>query len=152
MYEKWFGRVLKAWRKKRDLTQHQLGVESGLGRNLVGELERGRKAVEREEFFSLCRTLKINPSAFVSEVGVALLEELRGLEGGPPERFSDSPEGDPGIDHSGEFEKDLDSFLEQLKKIVLHLHEAASRRSLEAPKPPRKENRKSPANPSSPKK
>ena len=138
MYEKWFGRVLRAWRKKRDLTQQELASESGLTRNLVGDLERGKRTVEREAFFALCRTLKITPSAFISEVDGALLEELRALEGGPRERGSGRMEEGPEPDPSQGFEKDLDSFLAHLRKLMLHLHGASSWRSPEPPVPPRK--------------
>lgn len=53
---------------KSDISQEALGLESGLGRTYVGELERGIKTPTITTLFKLCEPLNLKPSEFMTMI------------------------------------------------------------------------------------
>jgi len=63
-----FGRVLRAIRLSRSLSQDDLGAKSGYHRTYIGQLERGEKSPSLRTIFNLASTLEVTPAAIVREV------------------------------------------------------------------------------------
>lgn len=57
-----FGELVRARRKKRDLTQEVLGEMSGLHRTYVSSLERGERNVSLYNIVRLADALGVTPS------------------------------------------------------------------------------------------
>jgi transcriptional regulator with XRE-family HTH domain len=66
--EKCFGEVLQAIRKERQLSQEQLGFDSGYHRTYISLLERGRKSPSLKTIFQLATALKVSPSGILHRV------------------------------------------------------------------------------------
>lgn len=60
-----FGKILRASRHQRGLSQEQLGFESGYHRTYISQLERGEKSPSITTVFHLARALNIAPSEMV---------------------------------------------------------------------------------------
>lgn len=63
-----FATTLRVLRMKSDISQEALGLESGLGRTYVGELERGIKTPTITTLFKLCEPLNLKPSEFMTMI------------------------------------------------------------------------------------
>lgn len=63
-----FGLAVKKYRLARELSQEKLAELSGLHRNLIGLVERGKISASVESIFSICDALNIQPSALFLEV------------------------------------------------------------------------------------
>ena len=63
-----FGRVLRALRLERKLTQEELGFESELQRHYISLLERGASSPTLKSLFRLARALDIQPDRLVTLV------------------------------------------------------------------------------------
>lgn len=63
-----FGLAVKKYRLARELSQEKLAELSGLHRNLIGLVERGKISASVESIFSICDALNIQPSALFVEV------------------------------------------------------------------------------------
>ena len=63
-----FGLAVKKYRLARELSQEKLAELSGLHRNLIGLVERGKISASVESIFSICDALNIHPSALFLEV------------------------------------------------------------------------------------
>jgi transcriptional regulator with XRE-family HTH domain len=64
--------VLRDLRKHAQLTQEQLGFESGLERNFISMLELGQRQPSLLTLFKLSSALKIPPQVFVGQIEEAL--------------------------------------------------------------------------------
>ena len=60
-----FGRVLRELRRKRDVSQDELGARSGYHRTYIGQLERGEKSPSLRTLFNLAATLDVLPHKIV---------------------------------------------------------------------------------------
>lgn len=67
-----FGQVLQELRRRRGLSQEQLGFESGYHRTYVSLLERGKKSPSLNAVFRLARALRVLPSTMLRSVEVRL--------------------------------------------------------------------------------
>jgi transcriptional regulator with XRE-family HTH domain len=80
--EKAFGRVLQEARKRRGLSQEDLGFESGLHRTYISQLERGLKSPSLNTVYQLSKALGIAPSEILlrveSRVGASPKKESSG--------------------------------------------------------------------------
>ncbi len=65
--EKAFGQSLRYFRRLADLTQENLGLESGLTRNYISELELGLKSPSLRTIFKLCLILKVSPVELMAD-------------------------------------------------------------------------------------
>ena len=74
-----FGQVLQEIRRRRKLSQEQLGFESGYHRTYISLLERGRKSPSLNTIFQLALALRISPSE--------LLRLVQARVGKVPKRF-----------------------------------------------------------------
>ena len=63
-----FGKTLKSRRQSINLSQEQLGVESGLSRSYISDLENGKKDPSLFTIFKLANALDLKPSALIDEV------------------------------------------------------------------------------------
>jgi transcriptional regulator with XRE-family HTH domain len=63
-----FGRVLRELRRKRGVSQDELGDRSGYHRTYIGQLERGEKSPSLRTLFNLAATLDVSPSSMVRGV------------------------------------------------------------------------------------
>ena len=60
-----FGRILRALRKSRSLSQDELAAQSGYHRTYIGFLERGQKSPSLRTIFDLSATLNVSPSRLI---------------------------------------------------------------------------------------
>ena len=67
-----FGKVLRRLRKRAQLTQEQLGFESGLERNFISMLELGQRQPSLHTLFKLSTALGMSPVIFVREIDIEL--------------------------------------------------------------------------------
>lgn len=65
LLEKFFGQVLHQLRKERDLSQEELGFESGYHRTYISQLERGKKSPSLQTIFQLAKALNVEPSEII---------------------------------------------------------------------------------------
>jgi transcriptional regulator with XRE-family HTH domain len=72
-----FGRVVRALRLERGLSQEQLGHDSGGGRTFVSELERGEKGASLKTLFRLAPHLGVAPHEVIRRVEDDLLRDQR---------------------------------------------------------------------------
>ena len=63
-----FGQLLQEIRKKRGLSQEELGFESGYHRTYISLLERGLKNPSLKAIFRLAKALKIKPSEIIKRI------------------------------------------------------------------------------------
>lgn len=66
--EEAFGRVLQQLRKKKGLSQEDLGFESGYHRTYISLLERGKKSPSLKTIFQLAEALHVEPSEIVKRL------------------------------------------------------------------------------------
>ena len=66
--EEWFGKVLRAARKQRGLSQETLAADAGLERNYISLLEVGSSSPTLRVVFKLCAILGIPPSEMLARV------------------------------------------------------------------------------------
>jgi transcriptional regulator with XRE-family HTH domain len=66
--ERAFGDVLRRLRKKRKLSQDELGHQSGYHRTYISQLERGEKSPSLRTIVNLASTLRVKPSTFLHAV------------------------------------------------------------------------------------
>ena len=64
-----FGKILKLRRNSVNLSQERLGLESGLSRSYISDLENGKKDPSLFTIFKLANALDLKPSALIGEVG-----------------------------------------------------------------------------------
>lgn len=67
-----FGKTLKLRRNSVNLSQEELGLESGLSRSYISDLENGKKDPSLFTIFKLADALKVKPSFFINEVEQAV--------------------------------------------------------------------------------
>ena len=79
--EEAFGRVLRALREERGLSQEQLAHEAGSGRTFVSELERGVKGVSLSTLFRLAAVLEVAPFVLIRRVEAEMAAPSRGRKG-----------------------------------------------------------------------
>ncbi len=61
-YQEDFGKNLKKLRlKKKNLSQHKLGLDAGLDKNVVGNLERGETNPQITTLKALAKVLDVHP-------------------------------------------------------------------------------------------
>jgi len=60
-----FARNLRAFRRKRGMTQHDLANAAGLGRTFISQVERGRFSVTLETIAALSVALEICPTVLI---------------------------------------------------------------------------------------
>ena len=63
-----FGQLLQEIRKKRGLSQEELGFESGYHRTYISLLKRGQKNPSLKTIFQLAKALKIRPSEIIQRI------------------------------------------------------------------------------------
>jgi len=63
--QKRFGEAVRMLRLKRDLSQEQLGFESGYHRTYISQLERGLKNPSLNTVFDLAKVLGVSPSSLI---------------------------------------------------------------------------------------
>ncbi|MFM7697400.1 MAG: helix-turn-helix domain-containing protein [Limnohabitans sp.] len=66
--EQSFGFILREARKSRGFTQEGLALESGVDRNFVSLLERGKNQPTLSTIFKLAKALDTKPSSLVMKV------------------------------------------------------------------------------------
>lgn len=71
--EQAFGQTLRVWRKRRQLSQEDLGLDAGLSRNYISQLELGGKSPSLRTLFQLCQVLQVQPSVLIQDVEQRLL-------------------------------------------------------------------------------
>jgi transcriptional regulator with XRE-family HTH domain len=69
-----FGKVLRALRVERELSQEALALEAGIQRNYISLIERGINQPTVTTIFKLAAALKVSPSTVI-----ALVEAKAGL-------------------------------------------------------------------------
>ena len=69
-----FGRVLRALRVERGLSQEALAFDAGVQRNYISLLERGINQPTISVIFKLSTALGIRPSALVEQVEIECLK------------------------------------------------------------------------------
>lgn len=70
MVEKIFGKVLKAVRVEKNLTQEQLAYDCNLDRTYISLLERGLRQPTISTLFKLSKGLDIQPEDFITKVKI----------------------------------------------------------------------------------
>jgi len=63
-----FGKTLRKYRIKKDLTQEELGLDAGLRRTFISSLELGQKQPSLLTIQKLCLVLDITMSKFLQAV------------------------------------------------------------------------------------
>jgi transcriptional regulator with XRE-family HTH domain len=63
-----FGKTLRKYRIKKDLTQEELGLDAGLRRTFISSLELGQKQPSLMTIHKLCLVLDISMSKFLQAV------------------------------------------------------------------------------------
>ena len=63
-----FGKILKLRRNSVNLSQERLGLESGLSRSYISDLENGKKDPSLFTIFKLANALDLKPSALIDEL------------------------------------------------------------------------------------
>jgi transcriptional regulator with XRE-family HTH domain len=71
---KYFGEVIRQFRKTRGLSQEALGFAAGLDRTYVGGVERGERNLTLLKIFRICKALDTSP--------VVIFQECRKKENG----------------------------------------------------------------------
>lgn len=66
--EQSFGLILRETRKSRGFSQEALALESGVDRNFVSLLERGKNQPTLSTIFKLAKALDTKPSCLVMEI------------------------------------------------------------------------------------
>ena len=66
--EESFGKVLRAARKQRRLSQETLAADAGLERNYISLLEVGRNSPTLRVVFKLCAILGVTPSEMLARI------------------------------------------------------------------------------------
>lgn len=61
-----FGKVLREYRSKADLSQEDLALEAGIDRTFVSLLERGQRQPTLTTLFRLAKVLEVSPATLVS--------------------------------------------------------------------------------------
>lgn len=73
--EQAFGRILREFRKKANLSQEKLAQESNLDRTYISLLERGLRQPSITTVFQLSAALKISSTAIISALEVMVNED-----------------------------------------------------------------------------
>lgn len=63
-----FGKVLRKYRKAKQLSQEKLAFNANIDRSFLSELERGVRKPTINTIFALCYALEIKPSTMIIEV------------------------------------------------------------------------------------
>lgn len=66
--EQAFGRALRSLRRRRSMSQEELGFESGYHRTYIGLLERGEKSPSLRTVFNLTAVLGVRPSTMLLRI------------------------------------------------------------------------------------
>jgi transcriptional regulator with XRE-family HTH domain len=72
-----FGRLLRAIRRERGLSQEALGLASGNGRTFVSQLERGERGAALKTLFRLAPHLQQSPTEIVARLEAELRRSQR---------------------------------------------------------------------------
>jgi len=84
-YYKRFGRILRAARRKRDVTQKQLGEKLHLTQPIIARCESGERPVDIVEFVLAARALGLAPAKLVRRLEKEMFpEDGREQDGSPP--------------------------------------------------------------------
>ena len=62
------GRILRALREQRRVTQTELADASGITFQRIKKYERGVNRISLSRLFQMCKALRIKPATFISEV------------------------------------------------------------------------------------
>lgn len=62
-----FGKVLREYRLRADLSQEALADAAGLDRTFIGMLERGQRQPTLETLFAIAEALKISPQTLIAK-------------------------------------------------------------------------------------
>lgn len=63
-----FGKLLRAKRTTRGISQDELAFQSGLHRTYVGSVERGERNLSLENIFVFAKTLKCHPRELIPDL------------------------------------------------------------------------------------
>lgn len=84
-----FGKLVRGYRRRRDVTQLQLGERVGLTRTSITNIEKGRQKVLLHQVFQFADALQVNPEMLLprqitreaeSQIEEKLPKDLRGPE------------------------------------------------------------------------
>lgn len=84
-----FGKLVRGYRRRHEITQHQLGDRIGLTRTSITNIEQGRQKVLLHQIFQLADALQVNPEMLLprqftseteSQIEHKLPKNLRGPE------------------------------------------------------------------------
>ena len=66
--EKAFGHILQQMRRKKGLSQEELGLKSGYHRTYISLLERGHKCPSLRSLFGLAEALDVEPTFIIEHL------------------------------------------------------------------------------------
>ena len=72
--------VLRAERKKADVTQVELALRLGITQSVVSKIERGERRLDVVEFVSLVRALRADPPEVITTVERAFPKSRKGKQ------------------------------------------------------------------------
>lgn len=93
-----FGKVLRSYRLRKDLTQEQLGWQARIDRKFISALERGRKEPGLATLLRISRTLGVPVGEFMNEVERELQQRQNDQSVSPD---SPQPTSDLSLDTPG---------------------------------------------------
>lgn len=67
-----FGKVLREYRERADLTQRELATAADLDKTYIGMLERGERQPTLDTLFRISEVLKVAPSTLVARISAEL--------------------------------------------------------------------------------
>jgi transcriptional regulator with XRE-family HTH domain len=67
-----FGKLLRQWRRERQMSQERLAELSGCDRSYLSRLERGLNVPSLNVMVDLANALKLRPSEMLTAVGIEL--------------------------------------------------------------------------------
>jgi transcriptional regulator with XRE-family HTH domain len=83
-YSKRLGRLLRAARRKRDLTQKQLAEKMHLTQPIVARYESGKRAIDIIEFVLVARALGLAPAKLLRRLEKEMFPEDSGKQDASP--------------------------------------------------------------------
>ena len=61
-FDKKVGRIIRANRKEKRMTQKELAEKVGLDQSTIACYENGRRGMTLDTFFDICKALKVRPN------------------------------------------------------------------------------------------
>lgn len=65
-----FGKTIREYRLKNNLSQERLAELCGLHRTYISEVERGERNVSLENIYKICSALKVKVSVVFKKMGI----------------------------------------------------------------------------------